>query len=48
MLFGTWPFKDFEEIKKYTHNTNIKSPFKLDAFVKDKAFELPSIFQNVS
>jgi hypothetical protein len=48
MLFGTWPFKDFEEIKKYTHNTNVKNPFNLDAFVKDKAFELPSIFQNVS
>jgi len=42
MLFGTWPFKDIEEIRKYTHNGNI---FNLAVFIKDKSLELPAILQ---
>lgn len=44
MLFGTWPFKDFEDIKKYTY----KRSFDLPSFINEKNIDLPPSLKNIS
>ncbi|KAL4431872.1 hypothetical protein ABPG74_012684 [Tetrahymena malaccensis] len=41
MIFNTWPFKDFDEIKKYTYSKQ----FALDNFLKEKEILKPSTLQ---
>ncbi|EAR83825.2 Serine/Threonine kinase domain protein (macronuclear) [Tetrahymena thermophila SB210] len=41
MIFNTWPFKDFDEIKKYTYSKQ----FALDLFLKEKEIQKPSTLQ---